>query len=329
MKDLFLVGRAIGFIECGRSIAFVARHLNVSRTSVRRWLREFRNSGHVARRKSPGRPHVTTPRSNRLLGRIARFQRFCSAPMLLQLWGERVSSSTLRRRMKALGYRQYRAALKPFLSEANRQARYRWCQNHVFWPPLRFQRVIWTDESRFRLLINDGRVRVWRQRGERYRQDLQKRAMQGGGGSVHVWGAVWHDGRSVLQILHQTVNGELYCRVLREFLGGDRLPEAPWTLQQDNAPAHRSALVQAFLAERAIRHLDWPSRSPDLNPIEHVWDFLGKKVQAARPQSLRHLADSLVLEWNRMPQDFVNNLVASMPRRITAVLEANGGTTRY
>ena len=80
--------------------------------------------------------------------------------------------------------------------------------------------------------------------GERYRQDLVQRTLQAGAGSVHVWGAIWHGGRSALQILLQSVNGESYCQILEEFLEDDeRLPNEGWTLQDDNAPAHRSAIV--------------------------------------------------------------------------------------
>lgn len=330
MKNLFLVGRAIGMLECGRSLSFVARHLGVSRTSVRRWQSEFTRTGGIQRRKSSGRPKATSLRSDRLLMRTANLNRFSSCPALLRLWGENVSCMTLRRRLRTAGFRQYRCPLKPFLSPENRIARYHWCQNHVFWPLQRFRRVIWSDESRFRLMVNDGRVRVWRQRGERYRQDLVQRTLQAGAGSVHVWGAIWHGGRSALQILLQSVNGESYCQILEEFLEDDeRLPNEGWTLQHDNAPAHRSAIVQDFLAERQIVPIQWPSRSPDLNPIENVWDFLGKKAQEQNPQSLRDLAEIIEVEWDLIPQEFLNTLVDSMPRRIGAVIQVNGGTTKY
>ena len=177
--------------------------------------------------------------------------------------------------------------------------------------------------------MNDGRVRVWRLRGERYRDDLVQRTLQGGKDSVHVWGAIWHDGRSCLQILHQNVNGEIYCQVMRQFLDANQFPQGRWKLQQDNAPAHRSVVVQGFLHENNVDVMAWPSRSPDLNPIENVWDFIGRRCQARNPQNLRHLADLLVAEWNGMSQEFINNLISSIPRRIRDVIEVNGGSTRY
>lgn len=323
MKDLFTVGRAIGMLQCGKSQSFVANVLNVSRKSVRRWYACFLRDGAVVRRKSTGRPQKTTQRSNNLLRLLAISNRFASCPLLLRLWGEHVSLFTIRRRLGTFGFKQYRSPLKPFLSPDNRIRRYQWAQNHVFWPINRFFKVVWSDESRFRLLVNDGRVKVWRTRGEdRYRNDLVVRMTQAGGGSVHVWGAIWHDGRSQLQILRQTVNGERYCQIIQTFLDEGRVPNGDWTLQHDNAPAHQSRLVKDFLTNSQVQVMPWPSRSPDLNPI-------GRRARLRNPINLNQLTDFLVQEWERIPQCYLMSLVESMRRRITAVIQSNGGTTKY
>ena len=99
----------------------------------------------------------------------------------------------------------------------------------------------------------------------------------------------------------------------------------------DNAPPHRASCVRDFKASAGIRSIPWPSRSPDLNPIEHVWDMLGRKLRSSptQPNTLSQLADRLKTTWNEMLQDDVTNLIASMPRRIRAVIDARGGQTRY
>ena len=329
MKDLFLTGRAVAFRECGKSFGWISRHLGVGSTSVKRWYSSFLHTGTVSKRKSTGRPLRTTARSNRLLRRIVNLNRFSNSSLIRRMWDEPVSLWTVRRRIHNFGFKRYRCPIKPFLSDVKREARFRWAQNHSFWPVERFHRVVWSDESRFRLFVNDGRIKVWRQRGERFREDLIKRGSQAGGGSVHVWGAIWFGGRSSLQILVRSVTGASYCDILRTFLNSNRLPPPGWRFQQDNAPAHRSQIVNNFLREHAIPLLDWPSKSPDLNPIEHVWDYLGRKVQERSPTDLLNLAGIVSEEWECMPQEFIDNLVNSMRRRIGAVIERTGGSTRY
>ena len=116
--------------------------------------------------------------------------------------------------------------------------------------------------------------------------------------------------------------------MIRTFLENDNPPD-DWVLQQDNAPAHTSQVVKNYFDQAGIRTLPWPSRSPDLNPIEHVWDFLSRKVRTRQPQNMRQLTDFLMEEWNRIDQDYLDHLVEGMPWWIGAVLEARGRTTRY
>jgi hypothetical protein len=103
------------------------------------------------------------------------------------------------------------------------------------------------------------------------------------------------------------------------------------TLQHDNATSHSACSVRDFLQDRNVSVLLWPAKSPDLNPIEHVWDLLDRRVRArANPtRNVRKLAGALVEEWGNISQQELANLVQSMRRRCTAELNAAGGHTRY
>ncbi|GFT07388.1 protein ZBED8 [Trichonephila clavipes] len=63
--------------------------------------------------------------------------------------------------------------------------------------------------------------------------------------------------------------------------------------------------------------MDWPAYSPDLNPIEHVWDMLSRRISARQPLTtcLPELRRALLDEWCNIPQDQIDNLILSMPRR--------------
>ena len=77
--------------------------------------------------------------------------------------------------------------------------------------------------------------------------------------------------------------------------------------------------------------MPWPARSPDLNPIEHAWDMLGRRVAGRQqaPDTVQTLTDALVEEWRNIPQDSIRQLILSMPRRCQECIQAHGGHTSY
>ena len=101
--------------------------------------------------------------------------------------------------------------------------------------------------------------------------------------------------------------------------------------QQDNARPHTARATVQFLNQNGINILDWPSFSPDLSPIEHLWDELGLAVRKRNPppQNVQQLRHALIQEWGNLPQHVINNLVQSMRRRIQACINAKGGHTKY
>uniref|UniRef100_A0AAZ3P0B5 Tc1-like transposase DDE domain-containing protein n=1 Tax=Oncorhynchus tshawytscha TaxID=74940 RepID=A0AAZ3P0B5_ONCTS len=186
-----------------------------------------------------------------------------------------------------------------------------------------------TDESRFWLIG----IRIYRQRNERYTEACTlERDRFGGGGSVMVWGGVSQHHRTELVVTAGNINAVRY----RE---DNLLPHVvPFlqahpdkTLQHDNATSHTARSVRDFLQDRNVSVLPWPATSPDLNHIELVWDLLDRRVKARviPPRNVRELASALVEEWGNISQQELANLVQSMRRRCTAVLNAAGGHTRY
>ncbi|GFT18901.1 transposable element Tcb2 transposase [Trichonephila clavipes] len=99
----------------------------------------------------------------------------------------------------------------------------------------------------------------------------------------------------------------------------------------DNAPCHRTVAAKRLLESEDIERMDWPARSPDLNPIEHVWDFLGRLLAARTlpPVTIRELRLVLQDEWAAMPQQLIDTLILSMGRRCETCLAVRGDHIPY
>ena len=149
-----------------------------------------------------------------------------------------------------------------------------------------------------------------------------------------VWGGISLSGRTDLHVFRRggvtaaVYRDDILHPLVRPYAGavGEN-----FILMDDNAPPHRAHIVRDYLEQESIQRMDWPARSPDLNPIEHVWDMLqvGLSAQEHAPSTLEELGNDLVQQWNRIPQDSISHLIQSLPRRCQAVLDARGGHTRY
>ena len=102
-------------------------------------------------------------------------------------------------------------------------------------------------------------------------------------------------------------------------------------LVQDNARPHVARVCRQFLDDEGIDAIDWPSRSPDLNPIEHLWDVMYRCIRRRQvpPQTVQELTDALIQVWEEIPQDTIRRLIRSMPRCCRECIQARGGHTHY
>ncbi|UYV82264.1 Transposase [Cordylochernes scorpioides] len=186
-----------------------------------------------------------------------------------------------------------------------------------------------SDESRFCLSSDSRRVRVWRRRGERSNPAaiVERPTVRQRG--IMVWGAIAYDSRSPLLRIQGTMTAQRYVDdVLRPvtlpYLQG--VPNALY--QPDNARPHTDRICQQALQD--VQMLPWPPYSPDLSPIEHVWDIIGRRLHALpQPRSEDELWQMVEKEWRAIPQDAIRILIDSLPRRVAACIAVRGGPTCY
>ncbi|GFU19513.1 transposable element Tcb2 transposase [Trichonephila clavipes] len=209
-----------------------------------------------------------------------------------------------------------------------------WCREHRNWRDNEWGRVLFTDESRFSLSSYSHRILIWRERGSRnHPSNIIERDRYGGRG-VLVWGGIMLGSRTDLHIFDAgSVNGTRYCSEIllpyvRLFRGAMGLQ---FLFMDDNAPCHRTVAAEQLLESEDIERMDWPARSPDLNPIEHVWDFLGRRLAARTlpPVTIRELRLALQDEWAAMPQQLIDTLILSMGRRCETCLAVRGDHIPY
>ncbi|KAI3363947.1 hypothetical protein L3Q82_001564 [Scortum barcoo] len=185
--------------------------------------------------------------------------------------------------------------------------------------------VLFTDESRFTLSTCDRRDRVWRRRGERSAACNILQHDRFGSGSVMVWGGISLGGRTALHVLARgsltaiRYRDEILRPLVRPYAGA---VGPGFLLMQDNARPHVAGVCQQFLQDEGIDAMDWPARSPDLNPIEHIWDIMSRSIHQRHvaPQTVQELADALVQVWEEIPQETIRHLIRSMPRRQSHVV---------
>ena len=176
--------------------------------------------------------------------------------------------------------------------------------------------VWFSDESRFMWQKRDGRTRDYRRRNERIARNCVLQVDNFVGGSVMVWGAISYARKIRLVCIPGNLNA---ARYRDEVLTPHMLPAMNLRMED---------FQHCWLSSQPERKsAPWPSKSPDLNLIEHLWDYLGRRVRSR--QTLQELQQALEQEWGRIPQDRIRWSIESMPRRVRAVLQANGGHNRY
>ena len=192
---------------------------------------------------------------------------------------------------------------------------------------------MFTDECQITLSRVDGRALVRRRRRERHNEACIQRYNRWGGGSIPVWAGITQFDKTDLVVFDRNVNAQTYVLdvlapvvvpFINQHLGGQG------TLQHDNARPHTARHTQNFLAASNINVLDWPAMSPDMAPIEHLWDEL-KRIYARvpAPQTVAELRREAIYEWQNIPQAVIARVVLTKRQRCQVLINARGSYTRY
>ncbi|GFX94764.1 transposable element Tc1 transposase [Trichonephila clavipes] len=257
-----------------------------------------------------GRVRSTTPAGDRYIVLSAKRNRRTTAQQVanqfLPASGKQISRNTVARRLRGGGLYARRPVVYVPLTRQHRTARLQWCREHHNWTEQDWACVLFSDESRFSLSSDCRRQLIWRESGTAYRPENIQEKDRYLTCSIMVWAGIMINGRTRLHVVaNGTMTGQRY---IDEVL-----------------------LPRDCLDSEGIQRLVWPARSPDLNPIENVWDALGRQVAGRNypPTNKNTLIRALTEEWDKLPQQVLDNVVQSMVRRVECCITLHGGHIPY
>ena len=247
-----------------------------------------------------------------------------------EVGGQPVSAQTIRRTLCQIGVHGCHPRRKPLLKTIHKEACKQFAEDRSTKHMDYWNHVLWSDEMKINLFGLDGFKQMWRRPGEEYKDKCVMPTVKHGGGNVMVWGCMCATGVGELHFIEGNMNSNMYCKILQQSI----IPSLQKlgcraVFQHVNDPKHTSKMTTALLKRLRVKMMDWPSMSPDLNPIEHLWGILKRKVEVRKVSNIRQFQDVIMEEWKSIPVATCEALVNSMPRGVKAVLDNDGGHTKY
>uniref|UniRef100_A0A803KDU4 Transposase n=1 Tax=Xenopus tropicalis TaxID=8364 RepID=A0A803KDU4_XENTR len=326
--------KVIEIYQSGKGYKAISKALGLQRTTVRAIIHKWQKHGTVVNLPRSGRPTKITPRAQRQLIREAtKDPRTTSKELQASLASIKVSvhDSTIRKRLGKNGLHGRFPRRKPLLSKKNIMARLNFAKKNISMIAKTFGKIP-CGPTRQKLNFLEGACPVWRKSNTAFQKKNIIPTVKYGGGSVMVWGCFAASGPGRLAVIDGTMNSTVYQKILKENVRPSvrqlKLKRS-WVLQQDNDPKHTSKSTSEWLKKNKMKTLEWPSQSPDLNPIEMLWHDLKKAVHARKPSNKAELQQFCKDEWAKIPPERCKRLVASYRKRLIAVIAAKGGPTSY
>lgn len=332
---------AVGLAEAGWTVRRIAEHeaVQLSKSQVGRVLKRYREEGidGLSRRQGSGRPLKIQKSSHEealLKEHLKRENSLRRARDSLERdEGVKVGKTAIADAARRAGMKLKGRKKKPCVTDAQRKQRLEFAREYIDKPPAFWKDWLFTDEKKFFVWLLS--PKQWCEADEL--PEIQRTATKPP--QVYVWGGISFHGRTPLRRIEGGLNTETYMAILQDTLkpSVDAFARNPdeWWFQQDSTEhgTHGSLKIRAWLEDTEnVPHYcrPWPANSPDLNPIENLWFLLNQKMRRWRgDRTCDNFWKAVQEEWDRIPQETIQDLLLSMPRRLEAVIAEDGRPTKY
>jgi transposase len=245
-----------------------------------------------------------------------------------------ISVQTVRNGMKEVRMKAVVKKKRPLLTKRHRRERLVFALSHKDWTMEDWKKVVWSDETKINRLGSDGRKWVWKKDGEGLSDRLVEGTKKFGGGSLMMWGCMTWEGVGYACKIDGLMDGDLYVKILDKTFKkvSGFLIKPRMTLSSSKIMTqHTCKKAKKWFEDHQYPVMEWPAQSPDINPIEHLWHHLKRRLAEYEvpPKGILELWDRVEEEWNKIEPEVCQNLIESMPRRVEAVIKAKGGYTKY
>lgn len=333
VRDQFLM-----FYAQGKSIEDIKSNYlpGVGKSTMDLWLKKIKETGNNRPGKSPGRPLKHSDREIRNLKRNALQNPKWSIGKLLDVTGIDACHKTAVKILKKYNLHSFKMKKVPLLTREHARNRLLFAQRHLEKTLDDWKLWTFSDESTIELDCSEGVQRVICYPEDRLLPENVIGKKQMGGGKLMIWSFISWDGPGPLIFIEGGIDGQGYKRLLNSYalphllekLGENGVPQ---TYMDDGASCHDCELVVDFCAAKGIQRTNWPARSPDMNPIEHVWGWIKHRLTnlEVKPKNIRELKIIITEIWNELTIDSIQKLYSGMPKRIEELNRVGGWNTKF
>ena len=331
----FVCGQIYQAFNSGEKVKAIAKEFNVTPKTVYNIVKKIKSTGNARPRPKTGRPHRLTKADRKFAVLQLDRGHASNATDLQRKYFPHVHPDTVRRALFKEGLIPAIRRVVPLLTPTRKRMRRIWARFVESWTEEYWKVVIFSDETKINLVGSDGHSWCWRRPGDANQARYLVESKKHGGGSLIVWGCITYNGVGRLHRITGIMRATDYVEILNEDLLGTlkdyHIEPGTFFYQQDKDAKHTARVTTAWFSKMGIKTLPWPSQSPDLNIIEHLWDHLKRKIRARDPQpeTVEQLWEVTLQEWQSIDKEFIRRLYRSLPKRVAEVKKAKGGNTSY